>query len=258
MPKQRNQSKKILDWEDLERAPNTRGAFSFLKSAAEIVSIRREDAVSAGTTVKKPLQNDSATVASKTTVVEKRSRAQLGNVPGPRLCRLAQDGHSLGESALYQMLWSRGKPETEETRVISAGWRTMRRFCGMTDKNCKRNACSLIQKLAIEVIAAEDINTRKGRTYRVHSCDTILIKRRAAGMEWVARDKSRRFVRQDGGPLSSESVASTAHLSEPTTVVVRTTVADLVPPNPTTVVDTALGTVVGTTTGTVVATTPSC
>ena len=126
----------------------------------------------------------------------------------------------------------------------------------MTDKNCKRNGCSLIEKLGPEVIAAEDINTRKGRTYRVHSYDNILLKRRAVGMEWVARDKSRRFVRQDGGPLSSESVAPTPHVSEPTTVVIQTTVADLVPSNSTTVVDTALETVVDTTPGTGVATTP--
>lgn len=29
MPKQRERVKKILDWEELEKAPNTRGAFSF-------------------------------------------------------------------------------------------------------------------------------------------------------------------------------------------------------------------------------------
>lgn len=255
MPRQRDQSKKILDWEDLERAPNTRGAFSFLKSAAEIVNIRR-DSVNPGEIVEKPPEGDSTTVASTTTVVEKRSRAQPARVAGPRLCRLAQDGHSLGESALYQMLWSRGEPETDETRIISAGWRTMRRFCGMTDKNCKRNASSLIEKLAIEVIEAEDIHTRKGRTYRVHSYATILIRRRAAGMEWVARDKSRRFVRQDGRPLRSESEASTRHISDSTTVAAKTTVADLVGRNSTTVVGTALGTVVNTTPGTGVATTP--
>ncbi len=256
MPRQRDQSKKVLDWEDLERAPNTRGAFSFLKSAAEIVNIRGDDAERSGTIVEKRPKSNSDTVASTTTVVEKRSRAQPARVAGPRLCRLAQDGHSLGESALYQMLWSRGEPETDETRIISAGWRTMRRFCGMTDKNCKRNASSLIEKLAMEVIEAEDIHTRKGRTYRVHSYATILIRRRAAGMEWVARDKSRRFVRQDGGPLASESEASTRHISDPTTGAVKTTGADLAAKSSTTVVGTAPGTVVDTTPGTGVTTAP--
>jgi hypothetical protein len=125
MPRQRDRTKKILDWEDLEQAPNTRGAFSFLKSAAEIVSIRRDDVVSpAAIAEKKPqLQRDSTPVVSTTTGVEMQSRLKIARVSVPRLCRLAQDGHSLGEAALYQMLWSRGEPETNETRIISAGWR---------------------------------------------------------------------------------------------------------------------------------------
>ncbi len=47
MSKPRERVKKILDWEALERAPNTHGALSFLKSAAEIVSIRKNDDVKA-------------------------------------------------------------------------------------------------------------------------------------------------------------------------------------------------------------------
>ena len=86
----------------------------------------------------------------------------------------------------------------------------MRRFCGMTDKNCKRNTSSLIEKLALEVIEAEDIHTRKGRTYRVHSYASILIRRRAAGMEWVARDtRVGDSLSKMVGPLGSESEAST-------------------------------------------------
>ena len=101
MPRQRDQSKKILDWEDLERAPNTRGAFSFLKSAAEIVNIRRDQVVVPSTVEEKLSESDPTTVASMTTVVESRSRTQLARYSGPRFCYFAQDGHSLGESALY-------------------------------------------------------------------------------------------------------------------------------------------------------------
>ena len=43
MPRERKSVRKILDCEELERAPNTRGALAFLKSAAEIVSIRKFD-----------------------------------------------------------------------------------------------------------------------------------------------------------------------------------------------------------------------
>ena len=83
MPRQRDQSKKILDWEDLERAPNTRGAFSFLKSAAEIVNIRRDHVVVPGTVEEKLSESDPTTVAGGTTVVESRSRTQLARSSGP-------------------------------------------------------------------------------------------------------------------------------------------------------------------------------
>ena len=41
----------------------------------------------------------------------------------------------------------------------------------------------------------------QGRTYRTHSYVSILAQRKAAGLEWVSRDKSRRFVQRDGSPM---------------------------------------------------------
>ena len=240
MSKQRERVRKILDWEELEKAPNTRGAFSFLKSAAEIVSIRRNDNVAALAETDNP-----TTVAVSTTVVEKQRIAK--SKPEPRLCRLAQDAHSLGEAALYQMLWGRGERDSEDTRTITIGWRTMQRYCGMTDKNCKRNAKGLIRKLAIEEICPEDGHTRTGRTYRVHSYASILARREAAGLAWVTRDRSRRFVQQDGAPLGLQSAGDSESI--PTTVV------ELPHINSTTVVAATTGTVVATTPGTGVATT---
>ena len=191
MSKPRDRVKKILDWEELERAPNTHGALSFLKSAAEIVSIRKNDEVKA------PAPGNSAPGVRKLSATKQR--------PNPKPCFLAQDGHSLGEAALYQVLWARARPDTDDSRIITAGWRTMKRFCGMTDKNCKRNATGLVEKLAIEVIGAESISTFTGRTYRIHSYATILARRKAAGLEWVSRDRSRRFVQKDGSPLTSSN-----------------------------------------------------
>ncbi len=82
----------------------------------------------------------------------------------------------------------------------------MKRFCGMTDKNCKRNATGLVEKLAIEVVGAENTPTFTGRTYRIHPYATILARRKAAGLEWVSRDRSRRFVQKDGSPLTSSNL----------------------------------------------------
>lgn len=160
-----------------------------MKSAAEVVSIRKDE-------------GPKSFEPSNPTPRVKKINA-LNDKPNPKPCFLAQDGHSLGETALYQVLWARAKPDMDDSRIITAGWRTMRRFCGMTDKNCKRNATGLIEKLAMEVVCQESVSTYTGRTYRIHSYATILARRKAAGMEWVSRDRSRRFVHKDGSPLMS-------------------------------------------------------
>ncbi len=249
MLKPRERVRKIFDWEELERAPNTHGALSFLKSAAEIVSIRKGD-----TPTRDELSNPT-TVVDKTTVVG--LPVTPDHRPHPRPCYLAQDGHSLGETALYQVLWARAKPETSDTRVITAGWRTMKRLCGMSDKSCKRNTTGLIEKFALEVVSAEDIATRTGRTYRIHSYVSILARRKAAGLEWVSRNRSRRFVQKDGSPLMSQESPRTPE-GNSTTVdeslgTNPTTVAELPGNNSTTVVDKTPGTMVDKTPVTVVA-----
>ncbi len=83
MPKPRDRVRKILDWEELERAPNTHGALSFLKSAAEIVSIRKND--------------DLKTLAPSNPTPGVRKLSATKHRPNPKPCFLAQDGHSLGD-----------------------------------------------------------------------------------------------------------------------------------------------------------------
>lgn len=147
------------------------------------------------------------------------------------------------------MLWARAEPDAADSRIITAGWKTMQRLCGMTDKNCERNTGGLIEKLAMEVVGAENISTRTGRTYRIHSYVSILARRKAVGLEWVLRDKSRRFVQRDGLPMVSADDLKSQE-SNPTTVV------ELPPINPTTVVVTTTGTMVDMAPGTMVVTTP--
>jgi hypothetical protein len=241
-------TKKMLDWEELESAPNTRGAFSFLKSAAEIVSIRRSEIQE--TPEETPPVDKMTTVVTPTTVPSKPIRKGLGTRPYKvHRCTLVQHGQSLGETTLYQALWANGRPETTETRVITAGWRSMKKLCGMTDKNCKRNTALLIEKLAIEQIGEENGHTRTGRTYRIYSFSNTLARRKAAGMEWAIWDRGRRFVQKDGSPL----VAREPIADKTTTVVAQTTV---VKATPVTVVNTTPVTVVNTTPVTVVKTTP--
>ncbi len=132
MPKPRDHVRKILDWEELESAPNTHGALSFLKSAAEIVSIRKND--------------DLKTLAPSNPTPGVRKLSAKKHKPNPKPCFLAQDGHSLGEAALYQVLWARAKPDADDSRIITAGWRTMKRFCGMTDKELQTKRYGVSRK----------------------------------------------------------------------------------------------------------------
>jgi hypothetical protein len=242
MSRQRERIKKILDWEELEKAPNTHGAFSFLRSAAEIVSIRRNDVRPeiADQQMGAPLSDKTTTVAAQPV---KAARSRPYKI---HRCTLVQHGQSLGETTLYQALWAHGKVETAETKIVTAGWRTMKRFCGMTDKNCKRNTASLIEKLAIEEIGKENVHARTGRTYRVFSFTKTLERRKAAGMEWAVWDKGRRFVQSDGSPLELNFSSG-----DKTTTVVAPT-----PVETATVDKTTPGTVVNITPGTVVKTTP--
>jgi hypothetical protein len=248
MSRQRERIKKILDWEELEKAPNTHGAFSFLRSAAEIVSIRRNDVRPeiADQQMGAPLSDKTTTVVAPTTVAAQPVKAARSRPYKIHRCTLVQHGQSLGETTLYQALWAHGKVETAETKIVTAGWRTMKRFCGMTDKNCKRNTASLIEKLAIEEIGKENVHARTGRTYRVSSFTKTLERRKAAGMEWAVWDKGRRFVQSDGSPLELNFSSGDK----------TTTVAAPTPVETATVDKTTPGTVVNITPGTVVKTTP--
>jgi hypothetical protein len=103
--------------------------------------------------------------------------------PRIRRCTVAQDGHTLGEEALYQALWNNARPEGRESRVITVGWRGM-----------SAHAQKLIRKLAIEVIGGYNVPEQIGTTYRVHSYRAILERRRKAGLEWVVRSRGVEFV----------------------------------------------------------------
>ncbi len=250
MAKQGKPLSKVLDWEALASAPNTHGAFSFLKTAAEVINIQDSpfhkpsvlEMIEPGVTGKVATRAADAnpiavheeargtasdidtgvhmdTVADMTTVVALDSVAGMKVVldlqaesddPGdltrslrPLKCRSVQDAHTLGETVLYSLLWSTAKPETDETKIFQLGWRQMASLRkGMGDKFCKRNVGGLIRKLALECIRPENTYKREARTYRIHSFKSILARRKAAGYEWVSRDKRRAFVQEDGTPFA--------------------------------------------------------
>ncbi|WP_420240093.1 hypothetical protein ACOBR2_20970 (plasmid) [Telmatobacter bradus] len=125
-----------------------------------------------------------------------------------RKCVLAQDGHSLGEEAIYQILWRSGKPETADlngSRLISIGAAEIGMRANMAKKNVRQNISRLYEKLAIEIIEDFETVSSKPRKYRVYSYKQILERRRAAGLEYVLRNKGVLFCTESGVEIKSTS-----------------------------------------------------
>jgi hypothetical protein len=141
------------------------------------------------------------------------SAAEVAPLRSPRKVREAvrvQDGHSLGEQAVYASLWAAGQPHNEDCRRITIGYRALSDACGLTVNNCKANLQSLRKKLAIEEWSAA---TRKeATTYLVYGYQAILRRRRQVGMTHVIKTKGVIFVNSatgipvSGTPLSSWGV----------------------------------------------------
>jgi hypothetical protein len=117
-----------------------------------------------------------------------------------------QDGHSLGEQAVYAALWGAGQPNGDDCRRVTMGYRALSDACGLTVNNCKANLQALKRKLAIEEIQAA--TATQGTTYIVHSYQAILRRRRAAGMTHVIKSKGVLFVDRDSGiPITGTPVS---------------------------------------------------
>jgi hypothetical protein len=136
---------------------------------------------------------------------------------------VAQDGHSSGEQLLYQSLWNAANLETQETRVLSVGYKGMSMLCKLDHSNCKKNIHNLIEKLAVEIIDSYDRATSTGTTYRLFSYKEILRRRESAGLLWVIRANGVKFVNatnamgnspiaplgnSHGGPMRNLPIAS--------------------------------------------------
>lgn len=123
-----------------------------------------------------------------------------GSLPPPLVLRrrtirqavLVQDGHSLGEQRIYETLWDNAHPYEDQTRIITVGYRTLSQLSGLTVNNCKANIAALIQKLAIEEHLAH--SAVQGTTYIVYNYNTILRRRRSAGLTHYVKTRGVLFV----------------------------------------------------------------
>jgi len=151
-------SEEILDWEELEQAPNVRGAFSFLAIPGQVVNIdRNSDAQQGPGTPPQLTTVDITSTVDKTSTVETlRPQYQTGRPYRVHRCSSVQDGHSHGETILYDILWRLGTGSSKEYREVTIGWDCMAREARMSDKAAKRNLTQLISKLAVELVEKED------------------------------------------------------------------------------------------------------
>jgi hypothetical protein len=131
-----------------------------------------------------------------------------GSIPSQnrkiRKCRLSQDAHSAGEETLYRILWEEGKPESANplaSRTVRIGYAELANRARMHKANVRLNLANLTAKLAIE--QSGDFSSRDmiAKSYRVLSYKEILESRRAAGLEYVIRQKNVVFVTATGVPI---------------------------------------------------------
>ena len=109
-----------------------------------------------------------------------------------RKATVVEDGHSLAEQAVYEVLWQAASPLndlTDANRTIRIGYHRLAQMTRLSWVSVKANLRTLERKLAIEVTGSENSATREGKCYLVYSRSTILERRKQAGLEWVRRTR---------------------------------------------------------------------
>jgi hypothetical protein len=129
----------------------------------------------------------------------KRSSVPRGRQGRIRKAALAEDGHSLAEQAVYEVLWQAASPVSDLTdadRTIRIGYHRLAQMTRLSWVSVKANLRTLERKLAIEVTGSENSATREGKCYLVYSRSSILERRKRAGLEWVRRTRGVELLSQ--------------------------------------------------------------
>lgn len=116
-----------------------------------------------------------------------------------RKANFVEDGHSLAEQAVYEVLWKASSPVSDlvnADRTIRIGYHRLAQMTRLSWVSVKANLRTLEKKLAIEVIGSENSATREGKTYLVYSRPAILERRKKAGLEWVRRSRGVELLSQ--------------------------------------------------------------
>jgi hypothetical protein len=116
-----------------------------------------------------------------------------------RKASMVEDGHSLAEQAVYEVLWKASSPVSDlanADRTIRIGYHRLAQMTRLSWVSVKANLRTLEKKLAIEVTGSENSATREGKTYLVYSRPAILERRKRAGLEWVRRTRGVELLSQ--------------------------------------------------------------
>lgn len=101
---------------------------------------------------------------------------------------LAQDGHTMAEQIIYSALYNAGDGVTP-CRDVAVGNRWIMARTGLSERTVQLNLKSLQMKLSIEVVQRHNPDTNEPTIFRVYSFESILERRRAAGLDLVARKR---------------------------------------------------------------------
>jgi hypothetical protein len=130
---------------------------------------------------------------------EKRSSVPPGRQGRIRKATMAEDGHSLAEQAVYEVLWQEASPVgdlADTDRTIRIGYHRLAQMTRLSWVSVKANLRTLERKLAIEVTGSENSSTREGKCYLVYSRSSIMERRKRAGLEWVRRTRGVELLSQ--------------------------------------------------------------
>jgi hypothetical protein len=136
---------------------------------------------------------------------------------------LAQDGHTLAEQIIYSALASAGGEQADAThRDVAAGNRWIMARTGLSERTVQLNLKSLQLKLSIEILRRHNPDTNEPTLYRVYSLDSILDRRRTAGLDLVARKRGGgvRLVRSE--TIAASNTAPVSNTRDPVGAALNT------------------------------------
>jgi len=192
-----------ISYDELMSNAGMSGFVSFLEhpspaQATEALAMKAE-AVAGPVGAPAAIPQPSGTDDRSSSVFPRRPPALRGRQGRIRKAAMAEDGHSLAEQAVYEVLWQEASPVSDlagADRTIRIGYHRLAQMTRLSWVSVKSNLRTLEKKLAIEVTGSENSATREGKCYLVYSRSSILERRQQAGLEWVRRTRGVELLSQ--------------------------------------------------------------